>query len=277
MAGNDPHLGGKLWVMPAILEVFGFSSVLKAYDTFDGGKPWFVWLGYAATGTALLAGGILWAVFRKRIAELWPWYQLRIAKAEVAQILQENSELQERLDTPKELIALPLPAQSRLVKPQHNVQCVGFKVFDDHDGSPITATLFFQNVRVFPDQLIGKFEQPRLRVVYYDNSTGQEIADLVPLMWWDSENGPDEINASGSHAIIASYFKGKWQACEINEPDPSEEYFPQNKYHWIDILAREVLITASLSGGYSNSPNVKIKGVLTLGEDGTASFQRMSD
>jgi hypothetical protein len=114
-------------------------------------------------------------------------------------------------------------------------------------------------------------------VVYYDNSTGQEIADLCPLMWLDSENGPNEIDASGSCAIVASFLEGKWQACEINEPDPAEEYFPRDKYHWINILAREVRITAVLSGQYGTLHIPPVTGILTLGKDGLASFQRTAD
>jgi hypothetical protein len=127
---------------------------------------------------------------------------------------------------------------------------------------------------VSPDQLLGKFEWPRLRVIYYDNSTGQEIDDLAPLLWWESENRPDEIDAAGSHARIASYFKGKWEACEVNEP--SEDYYPTNKFHWIELPAREVRIIATLSGGYGMSIP-RVEGLLTLGDDGSASFQRTSD
>jgi hypothetical protein len=234
MTGSDPHSDGKLWVMPAILEVFGFSSVLKAFDTFDAGKPWFVWFGYAATGTILLAGGIVWAVFRKRIAELWPWLVAWIrSPKKLAAALAENASLKEELDISRrekiqqnselykavqclkisddenramrlqieELkanssgqLSLQAPqAQGRLIKPQHNVQYVGFKLIPD---DPFTiAALCFQNVPI-PGQLMGKFEYPRLRAIYYENSTGQEIADMGPLQWWNFEHNFGEIAAS---------------------------------------------------------------------------------
>jgi hypothetical protein len=207
MAGSDPYPGGKLWVMPAILELFALPFAWIAVQMLHDHEPWNAILKYGVAGVALCITGIAWSVFRKRIAKLWPWHQLRAVRDELVQVSQENSELRKRLDIPKEMIALPAPKQGRLVKPQHNVQCVGFNVFDDHDGTPVTVTLCFQNVRSSPDQLIGKFEWPRLGVVYYDNSTGQEIGDLCPLLWWDSECRPEEINASVSHAIIASQFK----------------------------------------------------------------------
>lgn len=133
MAGSDPHSGGKLWVMPAILEVFGFSSVLKAYDTFDAGRPWFVWFGYAATGTVFLAGGILWAVFRKRIAEYWPWHQLRVAIAELAKVQQENLELANSLNTARELIPAQQPSKLTIHSALYRALVPGGKEYDVTD------------------------------------------------------------------------------------------------------------------------------------------------
>jgi hypothetical protein len=101
MASED----GKLWVMPALLEVFGFSSVLKAYDTFDAGKPWHVWVGYAAAGTVMITGGVVWAVFRKKIADLWPQRQLRIAKAELLTLSAAKAELEQSLTLEKKQTA----------------------------------------------------------------------------------------------------------------------------------------------------------------------------
>ena len=91
MPANQPD--GKLWVMPLLLEAFGLAAAFKAFDAFDVSKPWHVWLGYAATGAAMIIGGALWAVFRKKIAELWPWNQLRTARADLLRALQENSDL----------------------------------------------------------------------------------------------------------------------------------------------------------------------------------------
>lgn len=165
-----------------------------------------------------------------------------------------------------------LPIQNRLVKPEHNVQCVGFRVLVDDPFA--IAVLSFQNVPT-PGKLMGKFEYPRLRVVYYEHLTGQEIADMCPLQWWDSEKDrPAEINARESHAVIATCFQGKWQASEINEP--SEDFDNWHKLHSIDLPPGDFRIIARLSGAF-NLSIAPVTGVLTLSEDGTASFQRMSD
>jgi len=197
MTSTDPNLDGKRWIMPAIFEVFGFSSVLKVDDTFDVGKPWYVWCGYAATGIFFLIGGVLWVVFRRRIEELSSWHQLRVIRSELAHALQENKELHTSIYIPKgtglppdhsglyiratSTVRPSLPAppvQSAPVKPQHNVQCVGFKAISD-DPIFTIAALIFRNVPT--GKLLGKFTAPRLRVIYYDNSTGLEIANMCPI------------------------------------------------------------------------------------------------
>jgi len=264
--------------MPALLEVFGFSSVLKAYDTFDTGKAWHIWLAYAANGAIMIAAGVLWAVFRKRISEWWPWNQLRATRAELALLSQENFDLRRSLNSSNEPLLLPssLPAYqqaiSALIKPQHNVQFRGFEFFENEPDIPWYATLLFQNVRSTQDQLLGKFELPHLRALYYDNSTGQELADLGPLTWLDSENGPTEINASGSYAIVAQYFQGRWSVSETFHDD----VYGVLKIHKAHLPAGDIRITAMLSGSY-NLYIPPVKGILILTKDGTASFQTTTD
>jgi len=172
--------------------------------------------------------------------------------------------------------AIPVSsALNDLVKPQHNVQCVGFELISDDPFS--IAALCFQNVPT-PGRLMGKFKYPRLRVIYYVNSTGQEIADMCPLQWHGTENGPNEITAEVSHAQIATFLTvGEvWRLFEVNEP--SEDFDDWHKLHHIEVPAGEYRIISKLSGSYD--PQLRIKpvfGVLTLREDGTASFQRTDD
>ena len=198
--------------------------------------------------------------------------QLAERTLETTRVLQENSKLLERFDAPKGSGALPL---LKLVKPQHNVQCVGFKVISDDDLPLSTAALCFQNVPT-SGKLMGKFECPRLRVIYYSNSTGQEIADMCPLQWTGSENGPNEITAEGSYAEIATFLtlSDVWRLFEVNgSPGDFDDW---HKLHHIEIPAGEYRIIAMLSGSYDlHIPPVT--GVLTLEKDGTASFQRANN
>jgi hypothetical protein len=125
---------------------------------------------------------------------------------------------------------------------------------------------------------MGKFEYPRLRVIYYVASTGQEIADLCPLQWYGMENRPNEITAAVSHAQIATFLAVAevWRLFEVNEP--SEDFDDWHKLHHIEIPAGQYRIVAKLSGSYDRQLPIKpVFGVLTLREDGTASFQRTDE
>lgn len=229
----------KLWVMPAILEVYGFSSILKAFDTFDAGKHWYVWLSYAALGTVLIPIGILWAVFRKRIAVFW---NKRFGKEKAV-------------------------ALSAVTKPTHNVQFVGFEQLDDDHFN--AAVLVFRNV---PNgKLLGKFLAPRLRVIYYHDSTGQEIDDFYSVNWRDEEEGIEDISAAGRKAGLASFFN-KWR---VAGEDGITRGSPFDLRRSIELPAGKLRIVATLYGNYvSSSPVLTVTGVLTLGEDGSASFSK---
>jgi hypothetical protein len=152
---------------------------------------------------------------------------------------------------------------------------VGFKVFDE-DNDPFTvATLIFRNL---PNgNLLGKFVCPRLRVIYYDNSTGMEIADICPMEWWnsDGENGPTEIDADEHYAEVASFFEGeaKWTAYALSEPLDGDDPYPRKKLDSTPLPTGDLRIVAMLSGDYRKLSIPQVTGILTLREDGSASFK----
>lgn len=159
------------------------------------------------------------------------------------------------------------------VKPPHNVHCVGFKLFSDDPFN--VATLIFRNV---PNgNLLGKFKAPRLRVIFYDHLTGQEIADMCPLQWWNTneEFGPSEIDASEHYAAVASFFildgKGKWTAYEVNEAREDDPH-PRHELNSAELPTGKMRIVAMLSSQYGTVSIAPITGILTLGKDGSASF-----
>lgn len=259
-------------------------------------QTWYSWSSAFAVGVICAWFGDVAPTIKMKLLGWWRAPKdLAAALAENASLKQENSELRRSLATPREAVRLPdssglyirattavrpsLPAppvESAIVKPRHNVQCVGFKAISD---DPFTiAALIFRNV---PNgKLLGKFTAPSLRVIYYDNSTGLEIADMCPTQWWNSEgeNGPREIDANEHYADVASFFEGKgeWRAYELNEP-LGDELYSQIELNSVELPAGEYRIIAMLSGEYRNLSIPQVTGVLTLGEDGTASFQRTSD
>ncbi|MGA3371792.1 MAG: hypothetical protein ABSC48_08540 [Terracidiphilus sp.] len=250
--------------MPWFIEFFALACAFGCIDSIREHSPYSQCASFAAASLLLAITGFKWSWIKTKITTLAKSRALRAA-------LAENAELKKQLADTRSQLALPVPpVQSRLVKPPHNVQYVEFRIIESEPF--VIAALRFQNVPI-PGKVMGKFEWPRLRAIFYENSTGQEIADLSSIQWWDEKDGITDINAEGRDADIASYFEGKWTASETY----SDENTLQTRLHSVELPFGDTRIIAALSGGYSNSPDVTVTGVLTLGKDGTASFQRTSD
>ena len=86
-----PSGDAKLWIMPAILELFAFPFAWISVQMFHDHELWRAIAGYATTGIVLCVAGVLWAVFRKRIADIWPWRKLRTTKTELVKALADNA------------------------------------------------------------------------------------------------------------------------------------------------------------------------------------------
>jgi hypothetical protein len=271
VSDSGPQAGWKSRVLDYI--ALGF-ILLSTEELWRRPSAWYSWLGALAAGVICAWFGDVGPTIKTKVVRWWRAPKdLAIALAEnsamklhISQTLQEIAELRKEFGLPKELAALPAPQQNRLVKPQHNVRCVGFKYIDS-DPFKIAA-LRFQNVPT--GKPIGKFEWPRLRVIFYQNSTGQEVADMCPIEWWDEKDGVTDISAEGRDADVASFFEGKWTASETY----SDENTLQIRLHSEELPFGEIRITAILTGGFGNLQIPHITGVLILGEDGTASFVR---
>jgi hypothetical protein len=263
---DGPDLPG--WRL-RVLDYVGLGFLLLvAEEVMRRPKVWYSWTVPLAIGVVLLwLGDAAPTVWKWLIGKWRAPKALAIALAENASLksqlmeeLRDNSDLRDRLDAPRGSIALPPPSQAHLVKPQHNVQYVEFKSI--HSDPFFIAALCFQNVPT--GRPMGKFESPRLRVIYYEHSTGQEIADLSPIAWWDSRDGITDISAEGRDADIASHFEGKWEASETY----SDENTLESRLHSVALPFGEVRIVAYLFGNYEESPAVTVRGILTLGEEG---------
>jgi len=129
--------------------------------------------------------------------------------------------------------------------------------FKQLDGEHFrAATLVFRNV---PNgKLLGKFSSPRLRVIYYDYATGQEIDDFYSVGWWDEEEEDiDDINAEGRNAIIAAFFD-EWRVGGEDSPVASlsfeNEYRPQDRGLSLVPPFGKIRIVATFFGNYVDSP-----------------------
>lgn len=187
--GNDlaslPNGTGKLWIMPVLLELFAFPFAWISVQMLHDREPWSAIAEYALTGMALCITGVLWAVFRKRIAEWWPWHRLRIAKAELAKALAENEGM--RRPEPRNTVA---SAPSKLV-----IQSADYRAIAQ-GGNTCDVTECLQKM-IKGDSLILQIENhnfvadgknyvpvdpyygelKRLRVVYYFDGGSPRVAE----------------------------------------------------------------------------------------------------
>jgi hypothetical protein len=114
---------------------------------------------------------------------------------------------------------------------------------------------------------------PSVRALYYHKSTGQELADLSPLSWWNASGDPPmDIGPQKEYALVASFFRvsGVWTASETY----TDEFDLSLKLHSVELPAGDIHVIASLTG-VAGLWIGKVEGILTLSEDGTASFQQM--
>ncbi len=237
--------------IPGFLELVALVCMFEAGDSARSNNWTFATIWFFIS-LAFSLGGFTWIPMKKRIIE---WRSRRNQKTSKTEQIDAHA-------------VMP----SDHCKPQHNVQCVRFKVISE-DSFPLTfATLGFQNVPT-RDWLMGKFEYPRLRVIYYANSTGQEIADFCPLRWYP-EDELTEIASEISYAQIATFLSAVpvWRFFELNE-NATDEW---HKFNYLEVPSGDYRIVAMLSGshGLSIPP---VTGVLTLREDGTASFLRTTE
>jgi hypothetical protein len=173
---------------------------------------------------------------------------------------------------PVQNIYLPaLPTQSKPEPLKHNVQCLGFRhiVFDPILPELTAAALCYQNVPITGEQ-IGEFSSARLKVNFYRESDGEEIAEAFPAKWIDLDAPSITIGVTTKCAIIASCIAGKWGVDRLIDPSLGWVY---NNVESTKLPLGRIRIVATLFG-QNNVSVPPITGTLILGEDGSASFVR---
>ena len=177
--------------------------------------------------------------------------------------------------------ALPKPEPFRGTKSEglgHNIQFVGFKLIQIDPGLPdlALAALCFENILI-PGKSLGNFRLAELRVVYRDFTTGEVIATAYPAKWHDSPDAPIDICADEKRcAIIASSLGSKWATDSLIEVtiNPELQYGPggtEYKRESVPLQLGRIKVKATLIGAH-NLSIPPVEGILTLGEDGNASF-----
>jgi len=240
--------------------------------------------GLEALLLTLKAGGIwllLWAAWHLICT---PWRldggRAKVAAtlaAENAGLLQSNKELEVRLKeleatattTPIQNIYLPAPP-SPLPEPlKHNVRCVGVEIEPDFP----MVRICFRNIEI-PGEPVGRFKAARLKINYYLESSGEEVAEIFPARWIGFPDQDEiEVGVKKVCAVLAMHSRDSdigWEAHSTNGI-PAEidwKYTTERTFLPSDSLK----IVANLIGENNLSMDKPIKGVLTLREDRSASW-----
>lgn len=152
---------------------------------------------------------------------------------------------------------------------KHNVQCVGVEITPNF---PLVL-MCFRNVEI-PGKPVGRFKAARLKVTFYLESTGEQVEEVFPARWSGFPDQDEiEIGVKKVCAILAMHSLDSdlgWEAHSTNGI-PAE-------IGWKYILERTFLpsdrlkVVANLIGENNLSMDKPIEGILTLGEDRSASW-----
>ena len=170
-----------------------------------------------------------------------------------------------------------IPASSVPIAPEGPRDIVRFVGFETQGEEPTGALLSFQ-LDPITGEPVKNLSGARLRVTYLRKSDGKIIAEVFPAVWWDSGKGAANIGFTAQRAMIASYFQGKWTANEVVEIPmyldseiEEADSLSRTEYKPTELPIGEIKIIATIIGR-RNIPYPMVKGILTLGEDGSASF-----
>jgi hypothetical protein len=113
------------WVVPILFELFALPFAWIAVQSLHDKEPWSGILEFGATGVVLSVVGAVWIYFRKRLAEIWPWAQLRSVKVELAKVQQENLELTNSLNAMRELAHTRQPSGLKIISATWGIEGIG--------------------------------------------------------------------------------------------------------------------------------------------------------
>ncbi len=101
-------------------------------------------------------------------------------------------------------ISAPPPNEAKL---KHNVQYIGVEI------TPVIpiVLMYFRNVEI-PGRPIGHFKSARLKVNYYLESSGEEVAEIFPAKWSGFDQDRIEISVKRESAVIAMHSSIGWEA-----------------------------------------------------------------
>jgi hypothetical protein len=240
----------KHWWTLMSCAAFTFLGMWVLYANKSNGWTFQSTLGLAAF--CLFWGCFLaWQDEEKKVKEL----KIKVQTLEAAMLVP-----------PVQNIYFPAPSiPSKPEPPKHNVQCLGIKVEDSF------VTICFQNTPI-PRQSIADFPNARLRVEHRLETTGEEWVTIFPARWISDNQDKVSVGITPLWAFLASYYEAdrKWKASISLENAPND-FSWNDRVHGIALPTATLLVTATLIGE-GNISLAPIRGILTLGEGGKASW-----
>lgn len=164
-------------------------------------------------------------------------------------------------------IEMTLPQSLSQTGSKHNVQCLGLASISE---PPQMLALCFENVLI-PNERVNEFKSARLKVVYYNHPSGEEILEVFPARWWGTREASVNLRTKKMCAEIVSYFDNGWKAHQVIEmkTDPNTLLIRFLPFGTIRIVATLI--------GEDNLSLPPFTGILTLEKGGSASFDDGSD
>jgi len=218
---------------------------IAALDIYQGtGHPLQHWVSWTVAGIcAFLAVFLTWREQEQKIATL----------AARIQVLESPASS-----------ALGSHPEREPTKP--NVQCLGVEVGDG------TAKICFRNVET-PGKPVGDFRGARLKVEYFLDSSGEEVATVFPARWIGYDQDAIAIDFVPRCAVLAVQIDIGWCALSTTEiPSENSEAGWKWNVERTALPAARLRIKATLIGE-NNLSILPVVGVLELCENGNAKFE----
>ncbi|MHB1958422.1 MAG: hypothetical protein ACYCO5_05265 [Acidobacteriaceae bacterium] len=246
--------------------IFAAQSGVKMRETYSKKNTLGIyWPTIAAAFTAVVVGVFVSRVQKSPIFAVTS--SLIVLLAFVAVYWRERSQRMKVQETAKDLKPfLATRAQASTSKSPHNVQCLGV------EAGERAAQIGFINVEI-PNQDVGNFNRARLKIRYSLAHSGEEVALVFPARWIGSDEYEISIGFEPEYAVLAVYINNQWHGVETVEvltpQSEIESYFRRE----LRLLPSAQLRIEATLFGKNNLSLLPFTGILTLREDGSASFQ----
>ena len=249
--------------------IFAAQAGIKMPETLRKNKFGLYWPTIAAAFTAVVVGVVVSRVQKSPIFAVTS--SLIMLLAFVAVYWRERSQRMEIQETAKDSKPfLAARVQASTSKSPHKVKCLGV------EAGERAAQIGFINVET-PNEEVGNFNRARLKIRYSLAHSEEEVALVFPARWIGSDEYEISIGFEPRYAALAVYIGNRWHGVETVEVfTPQSEIESYFRRELRLLPSAQLRIEATLIGK-NNLSLPPFTGILTLCEDGSASFHPTSN